>query len=106
MNKGKPENSFNISKNQEFELITSAYRKTGIRDPTKTGKPPAGPYKTRKTGTPAGPYKTRKIGTLAVPYKNRKTGTRDPSGTLEKLENRNPIIIIIIIFYYHHFIFC
>ena len=40
------------------------------------------------------------------PYKNRKTGTRDPSGTLEKLENRNPIIIIIIIFYYHHFIFC
>ena len=56
-----------------------AYRKTGTRDPSDT---------------------------LAEPYKNRKSGIGDPSGTLEKLENRNPIIIIIIIFHYHHFIFC
>ena len=55
-----------------------------------------------------GPYKNRKTETLAGPYKNQKTGTQDPSGTLEKPENRNPIIIIIIIkiFYYHHFVFC
>ena len=57
-------------------------------------------------GTLVGPYKNRKNGTLVGLYKNRKTRTQDPSGTLEKLENRNPIIIIIIIFYYHHFFFC
>ena len=98
-------------------MVLLAYRKTRTQwDPTKTGKRGpyknyktrtlAGPYKNRKTGTLAGLYKNRKIGTLAGPYKNRKTGTGDPSETLEKLENRNPIIIIIIIFYYHHFIFC
>ena len=68
-----------------------AYRKTGTRDPSETL---------------AGPYKNRKTGTLVGLYKTRKTGTLDPSGTLEKLENRKPIIIIIIIFYYHQFIFC
>ena len=30
MNKGKPENSFNIAKNQEFELITSCHFKNLI----------------------------------------------------------------------------
>ena len=68
-----------------------AYRKTGTRDPSETL---------------AGPYKNRKTGTLVGLYKTRKTGTLDPSRTLEKLENRKPIIIIIIIFYYHQFIFC
>ena len=30
LNKGKPENSFNIAKNQEFELITSCHFKNLI----------------------------------------------------------------------------
>ena len=55
------------------------------------------------SGTLVKPYKNRKTAGLC---KNRKTGTRNPSGTLEKPENRDPVIIIIIIIYYHHFIFC
>ena len=55
-------------------------------------------------------FETRRFGGIPEnrdtgPYKTRKTGTRDPSETLEKLENQNHIIIIIIIFCYHHFIF-
>ena len=40
--------------------INSAYRKTGIWDPSRT-------LKNRKTGIPASPYKKRKTGTLADP---------------------------------------
>ena len=76
MNKGKPENSFNISKNQEFELITSAYRKTGIRDPTKTGKPgpQRDPTKTGKLGPQRDPTKTGKLGPQRDPTKPGKSG--------------------------------
>ena len=56
-----------------------AYRKTGTRDPTKTGTL-AGPYENRKSRTLVGPYKNGKTGTLAGLYENWKTGTlADPS---------------------------
>ena len=55
--------------------------KTGTWNPSATL---AGPYKNWKTGTLTETYKNCKIDILAEPFKNQ---TRDPSGTLEKLEN-------------------
>ena len=90
-------NQANAKQHSEPELLLENYSHFSSTLSSKNNRTYSKGH-TRKPGDPGPQWDPS--GTL------QKLENRDPSGTLQKLENRNPIIIIIIIFYYHHFIFC